>query len=158
MNTATNFWLNEGDAVFVFGSIQAVNGPEGFFILPRDVYNMEEIQTYTLVHRDGIVLQKKHLRDIATIKTGPEEAMSFAKNPHEVVQLYAKNREVPDYLALAGAAHAYYLRFPCDKAARAVVRYYMLCVKHMGFKWEMFREIFPVGDLEEDGEGADKTL
>jgi len=149
--------FNEGDVLFVFGAIYAINGPEGFFLFPYDAYSLEEIISHPAIRKEDIILRRKRLKDIATINIAPGEAMSCAKNPHEVVQFYIKDGEESDCFDLTCAAYDYYRRFPCAKNARIVVRYYMLCVKRMKFKWEMFHEIFPMGGLEESGEEESKT-
>ncbi|MDP2646538.1 MAG: hypothetical protein Q8P24_16485 [Desulfobacterales bacterium] len=125
------YQIKKGDIVFVAGELVSMNSPSGYFIRPSDFYSESEMEFYRQVAADTYDRSRKQINEIRKNKTREpaQYSLPHARQPWDVVKLFLKPSHGltdSDYCWLEFAADSYFNQTGDIRAARLIVKYYLI--------------------------------
>ena len=124
------FRAREGDRIYVLGKIIPMNCPEGYFVLPQEIFNEEEISLYKTTHGGYFSILRERLASVINCQDIEYigDTLSCYRTSMDVIRLFIgkhPNIKNADYYWLATVIKEFLLpKYPSPKLSGLVERYY----------------------------------
>jgi len=128
------YQIKEGDVIFVSGDVVSMNSPEGYDIHPSNFYSEEEILFYRRVCSERYDKSREEMDGIKkqSFIESDEQTLLNARNPWDIVKLFLNpENELKgnDYYWLESAAKDFFDKTKDIRAARLVLKYYLVHIQ-----------------------------